>query len=511
MKLLFSALLAALTSKNTNAAQGFYTYFEESGFGPNHWAFVDAENNQCGSTYMTSGYGQSPVPIYNKDQCDTDMSAYTFTGGDCTWEDLKFGITKNGVEVVKGDNCSFGTMKIPHTPNEFNALQFHVHASSEHTIEGSYYEAELHVVHQESTGESFAVFGTMISSGADAADHAMFENFLRGWEKVANAAEATCAVPEGRRLAEDFVAVQQKITCPAVGSGAVEELAFVDATAAVSVYDLPTDQEFGVYTYKGGLTTPPCTEAVNWNLLDTPMMISTSQMDRLMKLILCFVDTETCNHATVASYEGSTSRPPQMLLGREIVHRCRTCDSCETIVDSAPIYKVLAEGGPAAPPADQPVTAPTGGSETIDKDQVESSEEKNVGFAIGMFAIGMAAILIAFIAYHMFAMKAAKNESRKSFALRVAQGISVGKSANQLPTEGMKAELSQYGEHISRAQLKNIIDSGKMGTMSDGDFNALFAALDLGNGSASVAEVRSLISVFKSSNTVADTSSDEES
>ncbi|GAX15559.1 hypothetical protein FisN_3Hh026, partial [Fistulifera solaris] len=187
--------------------------------------------------------------------------------------------------------------------------------------------------------------------------------------------------------------------------------------------------------------------------------------------------------------------------------------------DSSPIYKVLAEGEtvetsddePAESPADEPASAPAGESEPVEEQKSESSDEKSAGFAVGMFAIGVGALFIAFAAYHMYAMKSAKEGSRKDFARRVAQGITVGKSANQLSAAGMKDELSQYGEHISRAQLKNIVDSGKMGTMSDGDFNALFAALDLGNGSASVAEVRSLITVFKSSNTVADTSSDEES
>ena len=45
---------------------------------------------------------------------------------------------------------------------------------------------------------------------------------------------------------------------------------------------------YGTYTYKGGLTTPPCSEIVNWNLLDTPMEISAEQMTRLLNLIDCY-------------------------------------------------------------------------------------------------------------------------------------------------------------------------------------------------------------------------------
>jgi len=86
------------------------------------------------------------------------------------------------------------------------------------------------------------------------------------------------------------------------------------------------------YTYKGGLTTPPCTEIVNWNVMDTPMIISDDQLNRLYNLILCYVDPQTCWHATVASKDGSTSRPTQPLNGRHILHRCRTCDGCPTLM-----------------------------------------------------------------------------------------------------------------------------------------------------------------------------------
>lgn len=52
---------------------------------------------------------------------------------------------------------------------------------------------------------------------------------------------------------------------------------------------LPTEG-YGIYSYRGGLTTPPCTEIVNWNLLDTPLYASRSQIERLYNLILCFTE-----------------------------------------------------------------------------------------------------------------------------------------------------------------------------------------------------------------------------
>lgn len=78
----------------------------------------------------------------------------------------------------------------------------------------------------------------------------------------------------------------------------------------------------GIYSYRGGLTQPPCTESVHWSIVDTPMYISQSQLDRLNTLILCYTAMSTCKRATIASEIGTTSRPLQPLLGREFLHRC---------------------------------------------------------------------------------------------------------------------------------------------------------------------------------------------
>jgi hypothetical protein len=220
-------------------------------------------------------------------------------------------------------SCDFGQMDIPHSENKFNALQFHIHAYSEHaivgkgTVDGSFFPFELHVVHQESTKESFAVFGTMISVVGDE-EHAMFEQFLRGWEAAAQTVEDEC----GSKFKSTMV--QQKIQCPKIGTKTISTFPIFDPEVKVDVYDFPTDKDFGVFTYKGGLTTPDCLEVVNWNLLDVPMVISEGQAERLDFLILCYVDNSDgiCDHGTVADEAGGTSRPPQDLQGRKVLHRC---------------------------------------------------------------------------------------------------------------------------------------------------------------------------------------------
>eukprot|EP00957_Ditylum_brightwellii_P106611 8133929-Ditylum_brightwellii.AAC.1 len=90
-----------------------------------------------------------------------------------------------------------------------------------------------------------------------------------------------------------------------------------------SIYEsLASNNGSGIYTYRGGLTAPPCTEFVHWNIMDTPMYISSEQLGRLHKVILCFTERSTCRHATVASAFGTTNRPPQPLQGRKVLHRC---------------------------------------------------------------------------------------------------------------------------------------------------------------------------------------------
>ena len=98
-----TSLLVAATAATVGVVNGagvgtFFTYFENGGLGPSNWQFLNMDENQCGGTSGKSGFGQSPVTISSTttQRCDTDMSAYSFKGGDCTWDDLDFSISNNG-------------------------------------------------------------------------------------------------------------------------------------------------------------------------------------------------------------------------------------------------------------------------------------------------------------------------------------------------------------------------------------------------------------------------------
>ena len=313
------------------------------------------------------------------------------------------------------------------------------------SIGGEYFNAELHSVHMinSKTTTAAAVWGSMISVGAE---NPVFENYIRGWEKVAADVAAKCsgetpAAPaeaesvetgtvETAPTEEDTLDVVETAPeaedDPAIEVDVEEDgAAMVDPVEAEVVEEMMMEEEettaqngernlaetsfegqfgakcrtlvhnpqpylsttpiagttpdfyrhlhnmndaegfpmYGTYTYKGGLTTPPCSEIVNWNLLDTPFEISADQMTRLLNLIDCYQNADTCGYETVASKldseqsaglltQSSTSRPPQPLQGRTITHRCYDGPD-ETLPDKSPEKPPKDPFTKPAPPAEK--------------------------------------------------------------------------------------------------------------------------------------------------------------
>ena len=191
-------------------------------------------------------------------------------------------------------------MEIPDIAGTYKALQFHIHTSSEHTINGEHFGAELHVVHQEVNGNRFAVVGMMIQPTA-AEEHALFQQLLDGWQTPFSNVTSTCFATAKRQL----LATAHKARR-------------LDST--FTPYELiPVGST--MYFYDGGLTTPPCSEVVWWNLADKPVEISPAQYNQLVTLVLDYLTTN-CTLGTSAGPAGSTSRPVQPLNGRTIERIC---------------------------------------------------------------------------------------------------------------------------------------------------------------------------------------------
>ena len=138
---------------------------------------------------------------------------------------------------------------------EFQPLQFHFHAPSEHTVEGYYYPAEVHFVHlgcrdgnQGNQCGEVAVLGIFFETMNPYEDNPFLEQVFGAFE--------TRDWPEG----------QGKVS--------------VDIDALMN--DLVTD---AYWSYQGSFTTPPCTEGVQWTVLKTPQNISYSQLERFCQYL----------------------------------------------------------------------------------------------------------------------------------------------------------------------------------------------------------------------------------
>jgi carbonic anhydrase len=209
---------------------------------------------------------------------------------------------KNGVQFdIKPDaTCRPSSVIIPGIQDTFNFAQFHIHLSSEHTIDDKFFSAELHMVHLNDEKTRAAVIGMMVEP-TRVTDNPVFEPYLQAFRVARAAVECDSCLSSEVAAAGDKAPGRDNDVHP---------------------YKLVEGNTF--YHYDGGLTTPLCDEIVWWNLSDTVMDISVRQFNDLADMILNtrVLKDGQCQRITVANKAGSTSRPVQGLNGREIDRIC---------------------------------------------------------------------------------------------------------------------------------------------------------------------------------------------
>jgi carbonic anhydrase len=155
---------------------------------------------------------------------------------------LTYELTSTGIKASfpGSETCENPTVEIPGIEGIYKALQFHIHTSSEHTIDGTSFGAELHTVHKEVDGERYAVVGMMIDPSA-MEENLAFGELLEYWMELNNENDSKCiAISGGNRT--------RTLQTESKRRDLMAEFA--------SPYKLiPADSTF--YHYDGGLTTPP--------------------------------------------------------------------------------------------------------------------------------------------------------------------------------------------------------------------------------------------------------------
>ncbi len=193
--------------------------------GPEQWGSLDAKYAAC-----AEGKVQSPIDI---------KAPFTAAKGDLT---INYGASPitvanigKTIQVNVGGNNSITT-----GGKTYKLLQFHFHAPSEEAVKGKRYPMDVHFVHATDAGE-LAVIGVLIDAGTASSAYApIIENLP-----------------------------QQVGGSQAAGS--------IDPSTL-----LPARKSY--WNYDGSLTTPPCSEGVNWFVMQSPVTLSKEQIEAYTKL-----------------------------------------------------------------------------------------------------------------------------------------------------------------------------------------------------------------------------------
>lgn len=189
--------------------------------GPEHWGDLSPDYATC-----AKGVEQSPVDI------PADAAVNT--------ADISFNYQPSAVTILNNGH----TIQVNYDPGSsitlngvrYDLVQFHFHAHSEHALAGQFAPLEVHLVHKNAKG-GLAVVGVLLNAGAENPSYAAVLNNLPAEENEAHAV-----------------------------SGAT-----VDANQL-----LPSERTY--WRYNGSLTTPPCSEGVQWLVMNTPVELSAAQI-----------------------------------------------------------------------------------------------------------------------------------------------------------------------------------------------------------------------------------------
>jgi carbonic anhydrase len=252
--LAFAAPLASAQSWNHDPA---------SGIGPNAWGALAFPFATCGAgnPFVEVGRKQSPVDIVTRQTVDAGLPALSFH-----YQATPF-VVENTGHVVEVPYAPGSTLRVGQ--DSYDLLQFHFHAPSEHTVDGRFAAAEIHLVHRNELLD-LAVVGVLVDVGNPV--NTVVDQILR------NASEEEVSIPRWFIDAQDVLPAKSK----------------------------------GYYTYSGSLTTPPCSEGVRWFALKEPVFVSREAIDRLHEIIAHF-----------PNYAGfhDNNRPVRPLNGRAILNR----------------------------------------------------------------------------------------------------------------------------------------------------------------------------------------------
>jgi len=220
--------------------------------GPEYWADLSPEFAMC-----REGVEQSPIDLTGAVPIeDAGIERRLDT------EVLTFEQRARVMDLVDNGHTIQVTNDVPMALDlggvHYEMAQFHFHAPSEHTIDGEYAPLEVHLVHKSTDGK-LAVIGVLVEEG----EHDPL------WDPIIGGLPSG---PGDERHLEDLDLDMSQLR--------------------------PLPRRY--FRYEGSLTTPPCSEGVQWIVMAEKRQISPDQM------------------AAMVSHLHDNNRPVQPLGDRQI-------------------------------------------------------------------------------------------------------------------------------------------------------------------------------------------------
>lgn len=214
---------AATSTSASEAKPAHWSYSGDSG--PAEWANMDSKYAAC-----ANGTEQSPIDIELSDlKVDKEIGHV-----DIHYKPTSFTLMNNGHTIQANDASGENTITVE--GKVYTLVQFHFHKPSENQLNGKTFDMELHLVHKDSEGK-LAVIGVLIQAGS-----------------------------ENKALAELFSNLPKEETKEDIK---LDQL--IDLNELI-----PKDKT--AIRYNGSLTTPPCSEGVEWTVFEQPIEMSAEQM-----------------------------------------------------------------------------------------------------------------------------------------------------------------------------------------------------------------------------------------
>lgn len=222
-----------VSASRRDATPAHFTYDGEDG--PAHWGTLDGAYSTC-----DSGLEQSPInlPVITNGNAD-DI--------EIKWPDLvsPVSVSNNGhaFQVSVATNANGGAKSyVTYKGKQYFFLQFHFHGPSEHHVNGRHFPLEFHAVHK-SADNQLLVVGILLNNPGTGNAATKFFSALRG------------AVPSTKST--------------------------VTISKTINLNSLLSKVTKDFWAYSGSLTTPPCTEGVQWIVAKKPVAVTQSFLNEI--------------------------------------------------------------------------------------------------------------------------------------------------------------------------------------------------------------------------------------